>query len=280
MTAPARRIPTALPVLALALALAAANPARAHVVVDFEDLVPGPGGFTQNSDPGFQSRGAFFNNRFADFGFFTAWSGWAYSNVDNPFTPGFMNQYASAAGLGFGGPNYAVAFAFNPGDAWIDLPAGLDPVSVRITNTAYAYFAIRDGDPFSSPFGPGDFFRLTITGHDSAGATGSVLGAVVLYLADFRDGRSDILNAWELLDLAPLAGARSLGFALESSDVDPVFGMNTPAYFALDDLVLAPASNPSGPAVPEPAAPLLAAVALLALAARAARRRFRTRPLF
>ena len=49
------------------------------------------------------------------------------------------------------------------------------------------------------------------------------------------------------LDLSSLSGAESLVFGLQSSDNDPVFGMNTPAYVAIDDLM------ESGPStVPEP----------------------------
>jgi hypothetical protein len=49
---------------------------------------------------------------------------------------------------------------------------------------------------------------------------------------------SYIIDTWQTLDLSSLAGSQSLVFGLQSSDNDPVYGMNTPAYFAVDNLVL------------------------------------------
>ena len=234
-------------------------------VVDLEDLALAPESFYNGSDfaGGFTSRGAFFNNTFTDFGGgFTAWQGWSYSNVTDQTTNSFTNQYAAynpPGGGGAGGsPNYAVAFAFNPGDATIDLPAGTMPASVEITNTTWAALVMLTGDPngFAKQFGgpsgnDPDFFRLTITGLDD---TDAAVGAVEFYLADYRftDNSQDfVIDQWTTVDLTSLAGATKLSFGLESSDTGP-FGMNTPAYFALDNLVLVP--------VPEPGSFMLAAI--------------------
>jgi hypothetical protein len=65
------------------------------------------------------------------------------------------------------------------------------------------------------------------------------LGTVVFYLADFRfeDSTQDyIVDSWQTVDLSSLGAVRYLDFKLESSDVGQ-YGMNTPAYFALDNLV-------------------------------------------
>jgi hypothetical protein len=70
---------------------------------------------------------------------------------------------------------------------------------------------------------------------------------VDVYLADYRaaDDASDfVLDTWGTIDLTPLAGARKLSFALESSDSGP-FGSNTPAYFAADNLVFNVVPEPS-----------------------------------
>jgi L-ribulose-5-phosphate 3-epimerase UlaE len=45
------------------------------------------------------------------------------------------------------------------------------------------------------------------------------------------------LDEWITVDLGPVANARSLSFSLNSSDVG-VFGMNTPSYFAVDEIVM------------------------------------------
>ena len=71
---------------------------------------------------------------------------------------------------------------------------------------------------------------------------------VTFYLADFRsaDPAQDyIVNDWRFVDVSSLVsgGAARFSFSLESSDVGP-WGMNTPAYFAVDQ-------------VPEPSAAVL-----------------------
>ena len=84
------------------------------------------------------------------------------------------------------------------------------------------------------------------------------------YLADFRfaDNALDyVVDSWTWVDLSSLGVVSSLSFSLASSDVGQ-FGMNTPAYFAMDNLAVA--------AVPEPsqAAMLLGGLALVGLAVR------------
>jgi hypothetical protein len=74
----------------------------------------------------------------------------------------------------------------------------------------------------------------------SLGGTGTVVGEVDFYLANFLGPDGYIVNTWQTIDLTSLAGARSLRFGLESSDNHPVFGMNTPAYFAADNLIVTP----------------------------------------
>jgi hypothetical protein len=157
-------------------------------------------------------------------------------------------------GAGAGGSNnYAIAYNFSPGDAVITFPTNTHPTSIAITNTTYAAISMRDGDgpggfgkKFGGPTGNDpDFFRLTILGRDSANAS---TGSVVFYLADYRftDNAQDyIVSQWTTVDLSSLGtSTRSLQFNLESSDNDPNFGMNTPAYFAVDNVAFAPIPEP------------------------------------
>lgn len=216
--------------------------------VDFEDLTLAPESFYNGADGsgGFLSQGAFFNNRYDPQ--FDFWSGWAYSNQTDVTTPGFLNQY-SAYNLPNGGgddsPNYGVVFNAQLGDAYVLLPEGTTPTSVRITNTTYTALSMRDGDTFAKKFGgpdgtDSDFFVLTIHGLD---ANGDVTGSVDFYLADYRfqdPTLNYIVSSWTTIDLTPLGSATSLTFELASSDIGP-FGMNTPAYFAIDNLVVTPA---------------------------------------
>ncbi|TWT83037.1 hypothetical protein CA13_45000 [Planctomycetes bacterium CA13] len=193
----------------------------------------------------FQTAGATFNNAISlDSG---AWNGWAYSNETNTTTPGFENSFSAFPGQGAtGSGTFAVAFA-DQSDFYepptITLPVGAGMVqSIQVTNTTYAALSMRDGDSFAEPFGGAsgnepDWFLLTIEGKDPGGAS---VGTVDFYLADYRfaDSASDyIVDTWQTIDLSSLGQAASLQFALTSSDVG-TFGMNTPAFFAVDNLQL------------------------------------------
>ena len=118
---------------------------------------------------------------------------------------------------------------------------GARPKSIQITNNAYAYSSMMKGDQYAKKFGgtegtDPDFFRLTIIGLD---ANDEKTGEVEFLLADYRfdDNTKDyIVDTWERVDLSPLGTVSKLTFKLESSDTGE-YGMNTPAYFAFDNLV-------------------------------------------
>ncbi len=255
----------------LLLCVSLALTATARADSNFEDLGLPSDSFLNNAGPAgqFISGGNGFNNIFDPT--FQSWSGWAISSMTDTKTPGFTNQYSAITGSGADGSStYAVAFTFGPNDdpfhpagSVVDLAPGTSPVSVDVTNTTYAYLSMLDGDSFAHKFGPGDFFLLDITGYSGLGGTGKAVGEVDLYLADFLGGNHfPIVNTWQTLDLASLAGAASLRFGLRSSDNNPDFGMNTPAYVAIDALRTAAIT-----AVPEASTLALTAIGLLGLAA-------------
>jgi len=98
-----------------------------------------------------------------------------------------------------------------------------------------------DGDAFAKKFGgesgnDPDFFNLIIHSYLDGELSED---SIVVKLADytFEDNSQDyILNSWLDVDLSVLGMADSLSFQLNSSDIGD-FGMNTPAYFCLDNLV-------------------------------------------
>jgi hypothetical protein len=229
-------------------------PARADLISTFEDLGVPANSFVNNAGASgyFVSGGSSFNNRFdTQFG---DWSGWSVSSTTDTTTAGFGNQYSAITGGGAGGSaTYGVAYDFNPNDSYVNLASGYNPVSAQITNTTYADLSMTNGDQFAKKFGPGDFFLLTITGYSGLNATGAAVGSPVnFYLANFLGTNAYIVNTWQTLNLSSLAGSKSLGFALSSSDNNGDLGMNTPAYFALDNLDLAPLAS-----VPEPSIAIL-----------------------
>ncbi len=197
---------------------------------------------------GFLSGGVAFNNSYNST--YDSWEGWAYSNTTDTTTAGYTNQYSAYAGAGAGDSNtYAVAYASGWGTTpTIELPAysGLGFESITLTNTTYAALSMLDGDSVAKQFGGStgddeDWFLLTITGVD---ADGTSVGTVDFYLADYTsaDNSEDyIVDEWVSVDLTSLDDAVALEFSLSSSDVGD-WGMNTPAYFAVDDVTLYNAS--------------------------------------
>jgi hypothetical protein len=277
------RLPSRPRALVCALALLPVLPAAA-TTLDFEDLganlpIQNPNtGRTEfyydgSSEPSgqetdFASRGATFRNDFSDFGGGCCWQGWAYSQQTDTTTPGFGNQHSAIPGHGVGGSaTYGVAFTggapSGQGDvSRITFAAPVATVGGYFTNTTYAALAMRDGDGFSKQFGgpsgdDPDWFTLTIRGRDALDAE---TGSVAFDLADYRfaDNAFDyIVMDWTWVDLSALGTVQALEFELTSSDAGQ-FGVNTPAYFALDGLVL----------VPEPGSAALLALGLVALARR------------
>ena len=275
--------------LALSLALGLVAPAArsADIVVNFNDLgypnggfdpligaAPGTGSYDDGWDlkGGFTSSGTFFSNSYSgQFGF----SGWAYSNVNDPTTtaagPGnsddFLHQFAAITGTPPpGSSNYAIEFG--TGGA-INLPPGTSPVSFEVTNTTYSYLAMTLGDGFATPFTTGSKFVLEIFGWSGLNGTGDSRGMVTFDLADYTSASSLPVDVWTLVNLSSLAGAKSLTFDYISTDTGE-FGINTPEYFAMDDLVLSGAAS-----VPEPSSAVLALTGLGIMGLTIAHRRRR-----
>jgi hypothetical protein len=188
---------------------------------------------------GFQSGLAYFKNTYdTSFGFGFWAGGFGWSTLTDSVTSGFTNQMSAKAASGYNSPGYGIGqqhavVVLNNGTA-------AQPLSVRFSNSTYAYNSMRDGDTFAKKFGgltgnDPDFFKVVVFPY----AGGNMLNdSAEFYLADFRfsDNTLDYLvSTWDSLDLSGLPLCDSLKFVLRSSD-NGAFGMNTPAYFCLDDL--------------------------------------------
>ncbi len=217
----------------------------AQIVVDFEEFNLPAESFLNGDDDsgGFTSGSIFLPNDYN--AAFMSWSGWAISNTTDVTTSGFMNQYSAITGSGFNGSShYAVTYAFGNNNMILRGSAAGQPVSgMYITNSTYAYLSIREGDAFAKKFGGAtgndpDFFLLTIKAFSNGILS---TDSVDFYLADYRftDNSEDyIVDEWTWVDLSSLGAADSLSFTLTSSDVGQ-FGMNTPAYFCVDNVFAA-----------------------------------------
>ncbi len=239
----------------------------ADMVLNFEELsLPAESALTGDaSETPIISQGVSFNRTW-NTEFNCCPGAWALSNRTDQVTAGFENSYSAyhrPAGGGVNGSvNYLVAFDSTGTDAEISLPA---PTTVRgtyVANTTYAYLAVSEGRDtkgsnlpafVKGPFADGDFFQLSVIGVD---ADQRQTGQVDFFLADYRDGKREVVSSWTWLDLTSLGDqVNSLSFELRSTDVG-MFGMNTPSFFAIDDLTLA---------VPEPCGSLAGFLGLFGL---------------
>ncbi|MEM9849875.1 MAG: DUF4465 domain-containing protein [Bacteroidota bacterium] len=214
---------------------------QAQDIVDFEEFEFGDTPYLNGSDGngGFTSGGLFLPNAFNPA--FGSWSGWAISSDTDTLTPGFMNQYSSISGSGFNeSDNYAVSFT-GGSTSILELTGEVNAIDgFYVNNGTYGYLSMLEGDGFAKKFGgvdgnDPDFFLLTIKKYkDGVLSTDSV----DFYLADYRfeDNTQDYIVAdWTYVDISNLGIADSLQFRLSSTD-NGQFGMNTPAYFCVDQI--------------------------------------------
>jgi hypothetical protein len=214
----------------------------ATAIIDFEaydfDYWNGSdlsGGFDLNGGMG--SNGYFYNN-------FTAspsggyWNGFAYSQKNDVVTEGYTNQYAAITGTDYSGNGIYAVGNTAPG---IKFESPTVALSMMVTNSTYAALSMQNGDMFAKQFGGAtgddpDWFLLSIEGFNNETSA----GVTEFYLADYRftDNSQDyIVDTWTNVNLNFTSLVDSIAFSLSSSD-NGTWGMNTPAYFCMDELYL------------------------------------------
>ncbi len=246
----------------------------AAALVTFEGLLPGSntfynGGPTTNAN-GFNISGAQFANDYSSQ--FGAWNGWSYSNVVNTTQQDFTNQYAAWPGSGSGdSSSYGIAYLFEP--AYISFPAPSVVSSADIANTTWTALTMLNGGPFGAKKYGGetgndpDYLLLSIEGRSGENGQGSSTGLIDFYLGDYRSANNalDFVRAgWTNVNLSGLGAVGSLQFSITSSDVG-MFGINTPTYFAIDNINFTTA-------VPEPSSVAMIAASALVIVGRRRRR--------
>lgn len=193
-----------------------------------------------------------------DFTFSHQWTEWNTSQgfvaakiSDTSFhTPMYEYQFEVITGGGVDGPGTPYLIA-NWNSSEFSTPqiedrccsivrtdgANFTPESVYVTNAAYPYYSMLQGDAYASQFGLHDNFILNITGVRPDGTTVDL----PVYLANCttENASEGILNKWMRVDLSQLGTVKGIYFTMSSSDFG-VFGMNTPAYFALDKFTVKP----------------------------------------
>lgn len=245
-------------------------------VVDFDSLPLASNshwGGAGSGEYGFTDGDAYFAHNDGSW----SWDGFVYSNETDTTTAGYTNQFSAITGTDVSGSgNYGICYSpLDYSGSYENIPQTVSFGAVTgedynttisgmyVTNTTYAYLSMTQSDTFGKLFGGADgtdpdYFKLIIKGIDELG---NYTGTVDFYLADFRnsdDSLDYIIDEWTWVDLTSLGAVVGLEFSLESSDNDAIYGMNTPSYFAFDNL------NGTAP-VPVPSAIVIFAFGLIGL---------------
>ncbi|MDY0101840.1 MAG: DUF4465 domain-containing protein [Lentimicrobium sp.] len=180
------------------------------------------------------------------------WSGFTYSNLSNINNDYAHDQFvaASLSGMDGNATNYVVSYISSDwaSGTYDPIPSEIKVINENavtfsgfyVNNTHIAYTSLRDGSAFNKKFGgetgdDPDWFKLSVWGIRSDNSTTS---KIEHYLADFRsrdNSRDYIQNGWRWVDLKSLGEVTALRFELQSTD-NGDYGMNTPAYFCMDNL--------------------------------------------
>ncbi len=216
---------------------------EAQTVSDIQNLTLSPNTYWNGSDlsGGFNSGAAKFVNVY-DATYFS-WSGFAYSDMQDTTTAAWSNQYSCIKGKGvLGSSNYAVGYVYPESKVIVNNQTSKAYAKgFYVTNSTYAYLSMLNGDAYSKKFGgvsgnDTDWFKLTIIGYHYPYSPDTTQ----FYLADYRFANNSmdyIIKDWTWVDLTGFGAVDSMGFILSSTD-NGTWGMNTPAYFCVDNLTL------------------------------------------
>lgn len=172
--------------------------------------------------------------------------GIAISNYGNGMIAGadFMRQLEVVAmdvdgltrkGAGCGGSdNFAVVFdagVYNP--ATLAMKDGVARVfeSVCVNNTCYTLNVLRNGNDYAAPMAENGFFKVIATGY----VGNEAVGTAEYFLAK----NISFTTEWSKWDLSRLGSVEKVVFSIAGSPEQyGDWGINTPAYFAIDDVAV------------------------------------------
>ena len=176
------------------------------------------------------------------------WSGWAYSKIKDTVSVAYdTSDCAAFCNYDTSVNIYATAY-----QSWNDYYNRIrfynqsnkyDFFGMYITNSTFTYRSMQNGDFVAKKFGgvtgnDPDYFKIRFFGWRQGNP---ITDTFDFYLADLRDANNAndyIIKDWTYAEFPnTYYSADSISYILESSDNGP-FGMNTPAYFCIDNIYL------------------------------------------
>lgn len=209
-----------------------------YIDIEFEGAQLGEASYLNNQS--YVEKGVTFKNEYNEL--YSSWSGFAVSKKVDMTTPGYGNQYSVYATSGATGSTcFAVAYYSEFGDVrpTFFFAEGVEHrvVSAYFALTTYTYFAIKDGnDGFGATtafsLANKDVYAVVATGFDKAGVK---TGEITIKLADYTGTSPLLFDQWTKADLSELGRVNKITMKVTSTDVS-AYGMNTPTYFAIDNI--------------------------------------------
>ncbi|MFV0506491.1 MAG: DUF4465 domain-containing protein [Bacteroidales bacterium] len=159
--------------------------------------------------------------------------GITYSNKHDTTTPGHLNKYSVADGNN--GNNVFLLMYDNEQKINFLSEEPRTVQSAKLCLNTYAAIAIKEGSQFSEKFTDGDYFCLKVSGVYADEKQKS--DTIRIYLADYRNGKTDILTKWtKYTDFSQLGKVKALQFDFDSTEKSE-WGISTPKYVCIDEIV-------------------------------------------
>lgn len=216
-------------------------------VSTFENFTLAPNSFYKdtNSTP-FQDVALKFRHEQSKYGNTWYWTGgFSYTNKYDSSTAGSSNLYGVRPYLGY---NNSSKYCIGQMNARIILKSPYNQLDgFYVTNTTYAFKSMKYGDAFAKKFGgptgnDPDFFKITVRAYKNGTLK---TDSVEFYLADYRFNNNSmdyIIQTWQWVNTSSLGTADSVEIRMFSSDNGP-YGMNTPAFFGIDNVTASVATG-------------------------------------
>jgi hypothetical protein len=204
--------------------------------INFEEFIMNNNSYLDSTVSGsFISKNVSFYNQKGQW----SWDGFALSTMRDTVTKGYTNQFSAFAGQGASfSKKYLIGYGNKAKFTLPYLSGNKSVTSIEVTNTTYAALSMRDGDNYAKKFSAAgkDFFKLWIIGYSG----GKAKDSMAYNLASFTSvdpSKHYIQKSWKKLKTPKLSNIQEVRFRMESTD-NGDWGMNTPAYFAIDNIVI------------------------------------------
>lgn len=170
------------------------------------------------------------------------WGNFNCSNYGDTTGAGLGDKH-NVTGAGYDGSSqFGIAFVptdfmstTNPtatipvGTKLLGAAAGNYVLGTYVTNALYTYRYMKNNDHYAdNQF----WLKMIVRGYLNGAQT---TDSVNFTLADYSIATPVLVDTWTWIDLTPLGKVDSVTFDLVSNDTAGGFGINTPAYFAIDN---------------------------------------------